>query len=137
MRHNDVGSDRVLHTAVATSLTTSTLCSHSTLNNLRNRHIHRFYTTCELSATLQQHHGLSEYVLQPRRTPRVVRNCYQRDGRYEVRIPAGTSLSLEVKLQNTRPITQLHLVARLPMSEAMLRLPLWLEGIQKHTLRML
>jgi hypothetical protein len=74
MRHNDVGSDRVLHTAVATWLTTSALCSHSTLNNLCNRHIHRFYTACELSATLQEHHGLSEHVLLPRRTPHVIRN---------------------------------------------------------------
>jgi len=40
------------------------------------------------------------------------------------------ALSLGVKRRNTRPITQLHLVARLSISEAILRLPLWRVGIQ-------
>jgi len=142
-------------TVVATSPATSTLWSHSLQNNLCNRYIPRSNTACELSATLQEHHGLSEHVLLPRRTPRLIRNCFQRDGRYGVQIPAGTkyylsfkssrpalkptqlstqrvpgALSLGVKRRNTRPIIQLHLVARLSISAAILRLPLWRVGIQ-------
>jgi len=124
-------------------------------NNLCNRYTHLSYTARELSATLQKHHGLSEYVLLPRRTPRLIRNCFQRNGRYGVQISAGTkyylsfkssrpalrpthlstqrvrgALSLGVKRRNARQITQLHLVARLSIGEAILRLPLWRAGIQ-------
>jgi hypothetical protein len=142
-------------TVVATSPATTTLCSHSMQDNLCIRYIHRSYTARELSATLQEHHGLSEYGLLPRRTPRLIRNYFQRDGRYGVQIPAGTkyylsfkssrpalrptqfstqrvpgALSLGLKRRNTRLITQLHLVARLSISEAILRLPLWRVGIK-------
>ena len=144
-------------TVVATSSATSTLCSHSMQNNLYNRYIHRSYTACELSATLQEHHGLSEYMLLPRRTPSLIRNCFQRDGRKRVQIPAGTKyylsfkssrpalgpiqlsiqrvpgvLSLGAKRRNRRSFTQVHLVARLSISEAILRLPLWRVGIQRQ-----
>jgi len=114
-------------------------------NNLCNRYIHRSYTVYELPATVQEHHGLSQYVLLPGRTPRVIRNCFHWDGRHGVQIPAGTkyclsfkssrptlgptqlsiqrvsgALSLGVKRRNTRSITQLNLVARLSMSEVTL-----------------
>ena len=66
-------------TVVATSPATSTLLSNSMQNNLCNRYIHRSYTACELSTTLQEHRGLSEHVLLYRRTLCLIRNCFQRE----------------------------------------------------------